>query len=202
MKKYAYLLLLLLVASFSFQACSSRKTYAEQLADERRAISKFVKERGITLISEEEFKENNFTTDLAKNEYVQFKSGVCMQILDPGGHENPADTFKTQDDVLVRYVEYGIMEEDTTLSNIYDPHFVDRFTYQYDKKMGASGRFKYGTMMKAFESTVVPAGWLVPLEYVKDMGKVNLIVPSKQGHTYASRYVHPYFYEIRKYQKY
>ena len=68
-----------------------------------------------------------------------------------------------------------------------------------------SGSFTTGLMIKAYSSASVPAGWLVPLAYIKigrptsltdEKAKVRLIVPHSQGHTIAAQEVLPYYYEI------
>ena len=68
-----------------------------------------------------------------------------------------------------------------------------------------SGSFTTGVMMSYYSSASVPAGWLVPLAYIKvgrpksqtdEKAKVRLIVPHSQGHTIAAQDVLPYYYEI------
>ena len=152
------------------------------------------------MISQSEFYANDSTTDTLKNEYVQLASGVYMQIVDKGS-TNPADTVKKNDAVLVRFMEYDIMGKDTTLSNIDDPQIVDEFNYTVTSS-SIAGIFTQGYMLSYYSSSAVPAGWLVPLAYVRDKAHVKLIVPSKMGHNTAMQYVYPYFYDIRKYQIY
>jgi hypothetical protein len=170
------------------------------LDDEKVAIKNFIKDNGINVISQSEFYANDSTTDTLKNEYVQLASGVYMQIVDKGS-TNPADTVKKNDAVLVRFMEYDIMGKDTTLSNIDDPQIVDEFNYTVTSS-SIAGIFTQGYMLSYYSSSAVPAGWLVPLAYVRDKAHVKLIVPSKMGHNTAMQYVYPYFYDIRKYQIY
>ena len=60
-------------------------------------------------------------------------------------------------------------------------------------------------LMYHSSSTSVPAGWLVPLNYINvgrpenendEIAKVRLIVPHSQGTVDASSSVYPCFYEI------
>ena len=51
-----------------------------------------------------------------------------MQIVDKGS-DNPADTVKNNDLVLVRFMEYSLLDKDTTLSNLTLPYLVDEFKY-------------------------------------------------------------------------
>jgi hypothetical protein len=68
-----------------------------------------------------------------------------------------------------------------------------------------SGSFTTGVMLSTYSSASVPAGWLVPLAYIRigraksltdEKAKVRLIVPHSQGHTIAAQDVLPYYYEI------
>ena len=65
--------------------------------------------------------------------------------------------------------------------------------------------FLSGCMYSTYGTASVPAGWIVPLSYIKagrpqtatdECAKVRLIVPHTQGHVYASSNVTPYFYTI------
>lgn len=168
------------------------------LDEEKDGINDFIKKEGIKVISQSEFYAQDSTTNVEENEYVQLASGVYMQIVDKGS-ENAADTVKNNDEVLVRFMEYSILDKDTTLSNLNAVETVDAFRYAVTSS-SIAGTFLQGYMMTYYSSPTVPAGWLVPLTYVRDMAHVKLIVPSKMGHQTAMQYVYPYFYDIRKYQ--
>ena len=203
MKKLTLFFLSLLALSLGFQACDNSKTYAEMLEEEKDGINDFIKDRNIKVISQSEFYGQDSTTKCkdmgdAVDEYVQLTSGVYMQIVDKGS-ENKADTVKSNDQVLVRFMEYSILDKDTTLSNLAAAETVDEFRYTVTSS-SLAGTFLQGYMMTYYSSPAVPAGWLVPLSYVRDMAHVRLIVPSKMGHQTAMQYVYPYYYDIRKYQ--
>lgn len=200
MKKLLLLFFILLAVGFSFQACDDTKTYAEMLEEEDDAIADFINKEGIKVISQTEFFDNDSATDVEKNEFVQLSSGVYMQIVDKGS-DNPADTVKNNDLVLVRFMEYSLLDKDTTLSNLTLPYLVDEFKYTASSS-SIAGIFIQGLMYMAYGYTAVPAGWLVPLPYVRDKAHVRLIVPSKMGHQSAMQYVYPYYYDITKYQIY
>ncbi len=202
MKKLLVFVFSLLVCSMAFNACSDNETYADMLKDEKRAIAKFINDSNITVISQQQFVDQGYTTDVSKNEYVQTSSGVYMQIIDKGS-SNPADTVKNNDMVLVRMAEYLITEASVTLysSNLTLPYYVDEFRYTKSSS-SISGIFTKGSIKDTYSTTAVPAGWLVPLAYVRDGARVKLIVPSKMGHETAMNYVRPYYYDIRKYQIY
>ena len=199
MKKLVLLFLSLLAFSFAFQACDDSKTYAEMLEEEDDAIAAFIRDNDIQVISQTEFFNNDSTTDVNKNEYVQLSSGVYMQIVDKGS-DNLADTVKNNDLILVRFMEYSILDKDTSLSNLNSVETVDEFKYTITSSSIAA-IFTQGYMYSVYGPSV-PAGWLVPLPYVRDMAHVKLIVPSKMGQSTAMQYVYPYFYDIKKYQIY
>ena len=203
MKKLTLFFLSLLALSLGFQACDDSKTYAEMLEEEKDGINNFIKDRNIKVISQTEFYEQDSTTKSKDrgddvDEFVQLTSGVYMQIVDKGS-ENKADTVKSNDEVLVRFMEYSILDKDTTLSNLAAAETVDAFRYTVTSS-SIAGTFLQGYMMSYYSSPAVPAGWLVPLTYVRDMAHVRLIVTSKMGHQTAMQYVYPYYYDIRKFQ--
>ena len=67
--KLNYFLLLLLFA-VSFASCDDTVTYSEMKEKERESVNAFIKEKGINIISFDEFVANDSTTDVANNEYV------------------------------------------------------------------------------------------------------------------------------------
>ena len=76
MKKVVYLFLGVLMLS-SLTACDKTESYAEQKEKERETIRQFIAKSSITTITEAEFAQQNYTTDVAKNQYVLFtNSGV------------------------------------------------------------------------------------------------------------------------------
>lgn len=209
MKNLIVLFFSLFIIGSLFQACDNTKTYAEMLDEERNAVDLFIKDQKITVISKDEF-EKDTVTDLSKNEYVSFSNGVYLQIIDRGV-EQKTDTFATNDEICVRYVEQNISTRDTTTFNVFLPDFAD---YPQYYMMPAVFRYvvdattSYGTFLemnyrwaKAYNSTVVPSGWLLALPYLRNYSHVKLIIPSKMGHNTAQQYVTPYLYDIRSFEK-
>ena len=150
MKKLTLFFLSLLALSLGFQACDNSKTYAEMLEEEKDGINDFIKDRNIKVISQSEFYGQDSTTKCkdrgdAVDEYVQLTSGVYMQIVDKGS-ENKADTVKSNDQVLVRFMEYSILDKDTTLSNLAAAETVDEFRYTVTSS-SIAGTFLQGYMM-------------------------------------------------------
>ena len=196
--------LLAFCAILMVTACHDTETYADQKDRERTAISKFIAERGIRVISESEFKRDTIT-DVSRNEFVLFENtGVYMQIVRKGCGEKvkPGETVN----VLCRFDERNLLVDSLGLSNnnISYASLPDKFAVT--NTLGTfTASFLSGVMMSAYGTTSVPAGWLIPLSYInvgrvtkegEEIAKVNIIVPHSQGTSYALSNVVPYYYEI------
>ena len=201
------LLAVLLCSITTLFSCKDSDTYADQKERERSAISKYIRDNSIKVISEEEFLANDTVTDVSKNEYVLFKNtGVYMQIVNRGVGEilkhNESAT------VLCRYKEINLLTDSLQSSNL-DMAFaslVDKMTVRrYYSAYSASFDSGSSLMARIYNSTSVPNGWLVPLAYIKlgrlvndsdNLAKVNLIVPHSEGQSNASQRVYPCFYTV------
>ena len=199
MKKLTLFFLSLLAFGLGFQACDDGKTYAEMLDEEKDGINDFIKKEGIKVISQSEFYAQDSPTNVEENEYVQLARGVYMNIVNKGS-TNLADTLTQNDQILVRFSEYSLMDKKATISNLGYAEVVDEFNYRVTSS-SIAGQFTQGFML-SYYGPAVPAGWLVPLDYVRDGACVKLIVPSKMGHSSAMQSVYPYYYYIQKYQIY
>ena len=166
------------------------------LEEEKDGIKAFIKDSSIVVISQSQFYAQDSMTK--ENEYVQLASGVYMHIIDKGS-ENKNVTVKDCDEILVRFSDFDILEgKYTWVNNLNSPEVVDAFRYSVTSS-SIAGLFTQGYMLSAYGSAV-PAGWLVPLVYIRNGGRVKLIVPSKMGQSKAMQQVWPYFYYIQKYQ--
>lgn len=216
MKKTSYLMLLALIATL-FTACNDVETYSDLKKKERNAISKFLVDSAITVISESQFEAQGQTTNLQKNEYVYLeKSGVYMQIVRKGCG-NPIEDKRTVN-VLCRFSEVNIETDSLLIRNdvvgtiyisslgqyIDVSQYVDKLNVQ---RQGSTftASFVSGMMQLVHGSSSVPAGWLVPLLYINvgrpqadgdEVAKVKLIVPHSQGSQTAMSSVYPAFYVI------
>lgn len=202
------LIICTLLAVMALASCSDSETYADQKKKERSAINRYIANQHVKVISESQFNAQDCTTDTTKNEYVLFEgTGVYMQILRKGTGEKLQDGETAS--VLCRYNEYNLLQSDSALqsTNIY------QYTWCDDKMTvkNTSGTFtgvfdsNFSVMTTMYNSTAVPAGWLVPLTYVNlgrytsenaELAKVRLIVPHTQGQSDASQNVYPCLYEI------
>ena len=195
--RYIFVLPLL---ALLFVACDDTVTYSEMKEKERDAVNKFVKDKGIKIISYAEFIANDSTTDVAKNEFVEIDD-VYMQIVN--NPKDAADVRRIADgdtrNMLVRYYEYNIIEGDTISTNSYMSEADEmRVT---NKNGNYSATFTSG-MMASIYGNAVPTGWLTPLNYLyftrmqSNLAKVNLIVPHSKGTVTATTYVYPCLYSI------
>lgn len=208
MKKFLFILIAFAAVLIS---CNNYETYGDKKDKERNAISKFIADSSIMVISESQFEQQGNTTNLARNEFVKLsKSGVYLQIVREGCGTMVEDGENVN--LVCRFEEFDIMNDTLSLCN-------NTNTLRYygkglaaipdimkvSRKSGAyTASFTSGMMYNIYGATV-PAGWLVPLPYIKvgrpeaddqQCAKVRLIVPHSQGHANASSNVMPYYYVI------
>lgn len=196
-----------LFAAVTVISCDDTETYAEQKDRERAAISRFIADSAINVITETQFAEQGYKTDLSKNQFVLLKnSGVYMQIVREGCGEKIKDGETTT--VLCRFSERNILTDSLQLTNDVSSFssIVDKMTVTNTSGTFTASFIKNPSVMAMFYgSTSVPSGWLVPFTYIKvgrqenadeEIAKVNLIVPHTQGHQYASSGVYPCYYTI------
>jgi len=199
-------LLVIIIAAIAILAsCNDYETYGDMKEKERNAISKFIADSSITVISEDQFVQQGQKTDLGRNEFVKLdKSGVYMQIVREGCGEKIQDGESVN--LCCRFREYNILGDSLYLWNDTDVLSANPDIMRVTRTSGTfTGSFTSGMMSIAYSNSSVPAGWLVPLTYVKvgrpksmtdEISKVRLIVPHSQGHTSASSNVVPYYYVI------
>ena len=202
-----FLFMIIAVAAV-LASCNDYETYGDKKEKERNAISKFISDSSIVVISEDQFIQQGMTTDLAKNEFVKFdKNGVYMQIVRPGCGSMIKDGEKLN--LVCRFSEFNMLADSIVARNN-TAAYASYPDMMYVSRTGSTftAAFLSGIMYTYYTASV-PAGWLVPLSYVKvgrpqsedeECAKVRLIVPHTQGHSTASSYVTPYYYEIT-YQK-
>ena len=187
-------------------SCDDTETYAEQRDRENSAISQFLRDSSITVIDEDQFREQDYTTNLENNEFVLMQnSGVYMQIVREG-HGSPIENGETTT-VLCRFTERNLLTDSIQLSNevlAYASIPEKMSVTNTNGTFSASFDQTSSLMYTFYRSTSVPSGWLVPFSYINlsrhtaddAIAKVKLIVPSTQGHQYASSGVYPCYYSI------
>lgn len=183
-------------------ACDDYETYGDKKKKERDAIATFLRDSAFQVITEDQFNQQGQTTDVEKKEFVYLnKSGVYMQIVRKGCGTILEEN--RQVNLLCRFYEYSLLDKVYSASNITNPRNYDKMTIT---RTGSSytASFTTGVMYSTYGASV-PSGWMVPLQYLllgqqdsedAEIARVRLIVPHSQGHSTASSYVYPFFYDI------
>ena len=215
MKKTINTIILLAVLLLT-TGCEHYETYADMKEKEQNAINAFLNAQGIQVIDEATFQAQGETTNTAYNQFVRFeRNGVYMQIVRKGCGTKLEENKNVT--LLCRFMETNLLTGSVVIRN--DVHSYITMSgvgtvdvSQYLDKMSArrtgttiNASFISGMMYQYHGSASVPAGWLVPLNYVNvgypegatdEIAKVKLIVPHSQGTADASSSVTPYYYEI------
>ena len=197
----AILALLALWSVASFVGCNNYETYGDKKEKERKAIRQFIADSSFVVISESQFHAAGNVTDVAKKEFVYLdNNGVYMQIIDKGCGTALQDGENS--DLLVRFLEIGLLDS-TAVYNDANPYDVDVMNVRRQGNTFTAS-FTSGTWYSTYGESV-SSGLLTPLSYINvgrprsaddRIAKVRLIVPHTQGHSVASSYVYPYYYEI------
>jgi hypothetical protein len=224
MKKVFYTFLSLMIAVTGLVSCSDDQTYAEQKDKERNAIDAFLK-RDVTIvgpsgdticnvgvinvITEQEFFDQDSTTNLENNEYVLFaSSGIYMQIVRKGVGKKIEKGETRQIDC--RFIEFNILGDSLQLRNDVSYWATSPDVMAVTNTSGTfSASFITGNLAGAMYQTYgeekVLDGWLAPFPYIRvgrqksgegEIAKVRLIVPHTAGQSSAASNVYPCFYEI------
>ncbi|WP_436415673.1 DUF4827 family protein [Petrimonas sp.] len=170
MKKTRYIIFFLLGLLLVGVSCNKRRTYAEILKDETKAIDKFISQNKLTILenfpANSVFKSNEFYRDPA--------TGVYYNIIELGDTTS-ANKVKIGEEVYVRFsgLRYFTSSNDSTEYSNNDPirsPFPESVIYR--GPVTVSNRSLY--------SATTP-GWAVPLTRVGHAGKVKMIVPFNMG---------------------
>ncbi len=214
----------MVVTSIAVVSCGQSNTsYAEQKKRESKAIESFVKREvvlmyeGDTLlyigkinpITEEEFVNQDSTTNLERNEYVRFsRTGIYMQIVRKGTGTYIGRNETRQ--VSARFWEYNILGDSLQLSNVNGAYIGNPEVMNISNNYGTfSGSYDTtsptGSLIyNMYGNSSVIAGWLAAMPYLRlgrqsgeeGVAKVRLIVPHSQGQVHATTNVYPCFYEL------
>ena len=192
-------------------SCDKGETYADMKEREKNAINRFIKDVDIKVISQDQFFAQDSTTNVEENEFVLFnEEGIYMQIVERGAGKSMVEMAKEQSTdstisktILCRFVEYDIEGGDTITTNRYSSSIVDKMLVKYiHRSRRYQASFTEGKMVEKYKSSVVPQGWIKPLDYIRltrnsgKIAKIRIIVPHSSGTSNASGYVLPMYYEI------
>lgn len=203
MKKLSILFFSLVAFALFMQSCDDYKSYAEQLKEERNLIKRFISQHEIETISLDQFEAQDSLT--IGNQYVEFNNdGVYLQVVHEA--EGPDARFaETNDVILVRCLEVYLATNDTVVNSLNVSSAMDEFRYTKSSTqvLGQFIKEKNPGMMQYAYGSAVPAGWLIPLSYLKlstsngaDRTKVKLIVSAKSGQADAIQNIYPCYYEL------
>ena len=192
-------------------SCDNGETYADMKEREKNAINRFIADNNIKVISQDQFIAQDSTTNVEENEFVLFnEDGIYMQIESRGEGKSMIEMAKEQSadstiskTILCRFFEYDIEGGDTITTNKYSSSIVDKMLVKYiHRSRRYQASFIEGKMVEKYKSSVVPQGWIKPLDYVRltrnsgRIAKIRIIVPHSSGTSNASGYVLPMYYEI------
>jgi len=202
MRKVLMLLFPLSLILGLLTSCNDYETYGDKKEKERKAIRQLLSDSAFVVISEQQFHEQGNTTNVDKREFVYLENnGVYMQIVNKGCG-TPLQNGETSD-LLVRFFERCLLDS-MYVYNVNRPYDVDVMNVSRNGNTFTAS-FTSGEWINAYNSGTVPAGFLAPLSYINvgrprteddQIAQVRLIVPHSQGHSMASSYVYPYYYEI------
>lgn len=164
-------------------SCNKTKTYTEMLKANDKAISRFIDEEGLEILSD-------FPADTVfkPNQFVKLKSGAYLNIINRGNSER-AVLNKTI--IYARFEVRGLIPPDTATVNTLDNPDDAYATFTY----GDYSSFSSGSIEYSYISEAVGA----PLEYVGNGGRVKLIVPFKIGSQMDQSGGNPRYYSDLKY---
>ena len=208
MKNRWIFVLLMPLFAMLFVACDDGVSYSEMKDRERDAINDFIMSEGISVISKSEFIEQDSITNIDNNEYVLLDNVYVQFVKNPNPRRSEYGNVAakkiadgTSMNLLIKYTEYAIMDEETFASN-HDKAAPDEMTVVNDGG-NYSASFASGVMHDTYGTTAVPTGWLVAMPYLyftrsqANLAEINIIVPHTEGTSMAATYVYPCFYNIK-----
>jgi len=178
MKRISYLFFLVFLASIFASSCSSTKTYAQLLDEEKTLIDGFIKRNNILVVST--FPTDGSWVKNGRDIYLLTSSGLYFHMVNPGDLTNKIDTLVLKDIVVPRFKQYSLGVVSDTISN------WSTIDYPYPET------FVYGDLTvscKAFHEAAY---------YMKrNETEAKIIVPSKIGFNTDMMSVTPYGYDLK-----
>jgi len=161
-----------------FTSCQDRKTYADYLKDESRAIERFIAQNNISVLerfpSNGQFGDNEFYKDAI--------TGVYYHITSYG---DTTQRVMLGEEVYIRFKGLSyFMSDDTTKFNNFDPNvspFPQTLIFRGEVNQTTSGYYE-------------TPGWMVPVPIIGHKAVVKMIVPFEMGSSYdRSQYQATYY---------
>ncbi|MEA5128735.1 MAG: DUF4827 family protein [Proteiniphilum sp.] len=181
MKLFKSIVLILVSLLTLTTSCNNRKTYAEYLKDEKKAIDLFIAKNNLEILRDFPANGKFDSNDFYKDPYT----GVYFNIIEYGD-----TTIKPiwREKIFIRFKGlHYFATTDTILYSNFQSTFPEELEY-------------IGPVSSLTQSSYANAGWAVPLTYVGHRGKVKLIVPFESGSSYDQSQYTPTYYEQVEYR--
>jgi len=183
MKKGALGIVMIMIISCFFSACSNNKSLQELLQEEQKAIDRFINENNLVVLK-------NYPADgvFKENEYYRTTDGLFFHVVDSGN----GTRAQLLNDITIRY-DYCQYVKDVASG--------DTSKYVFPSVMPYS--FVYG-ISQTYSSTATPvcSGWVIPLSYVGENAVIDMIIPSAVGSYYDNINISPMFYKNLRYTRF
>lgn len=172
-----------------FMACNNGKTAQEYLREEKKAIEKYIDRKGLKTDDIKNLSKY-WADDRYKDVYFRTDDGLYINFLDTG---NGRRVVANKDIVCVRFsYMYDVKSYVSGTDTLgYAPNYIYwPFTFQYGNQ---------GSYTEQGKPVVLACdGWAIPLKYVGERAKVNLIIPSALGNsTDNTNYIPRFFSELQ-----
>lgn len=179
MNKTYLTIIVLLGMLLIIPSCKDRKTYADYLKDEEKAIDLFIAQQQLSILDEYPasgiFAENEFYKDPATDVYYHVISyGDITKKL----------TINQSVYVRFRGLHYFMSDDTTRYSNMVFPEEL-----KYAGPVNSSTKSYYSN-----------PGWMVPLEHVGHNGEVKMIIPFTMGSSSDRSQYQPSYYDLIQYR--
>ena len=161
MKRISYLFFLIFLTSIIASSCSSTKTYAQLLADEKSLIDGFIKRNNIQVVSS--YPTDSIWIKNGRDIYYLSPSGLYFHLVDKG---SGIDSLELKNTVVSRYRQYTLGTPSDTINNwtTVDSPYPTVFVYgNLSDTRGCSAFQEAASYMK------------------KNYSESKIIVPSKIG---------------------
>jgi len=195
MKKSIIIGLMALFVIAVMSCGNDRRSYADMLKIEERAIDRLFDERGFVLLKR--FPDDSV---FKANEFYQLESDVYLNIVEKGDGRR-AVQYETE--ILARFTMNEIMSDTTGGINIvsnYGPNANGTFPVQFKYGSLTAISHSISTGLQTYLESRLSEGMQEGLKYVGHEGKVKLIVPFKVGASADQSSGNPIFYEIMQYK--
>ncbi len=188
MKKINFIILSIIGLILITTSCNKRKTYADLLKAESKAIDKFISKNKLVILKD--FPQNGQFKD--KEFYKDPATGVYYNIIETGDTTNYK--LKVGDEVHVRFrgLKYFSTDNDSTEYENMDPNrspWPETFSYRGDVNLETRSLYSQTT-----------AGFAVPLKNVGHNGRVRMIIPFTWGSQSDQQAYTPTYYDVITYR--